>query len=147
MPLHIVKLCVGAESIEDLAQWQKGRLAAQKAAGMKKPRIFHTTFQAPKRQTEVLDGGSLFWVIKGVILVRQRIIGFDTGQKDNGTPCCLFILDKDLVPVRPMPRRAFQGWRYFTADDAPADIRPGSKDDTAAMPPHVRKELASLGLL
>jgi hypothetical protein len=146
MPLHIVKLCVGAESIEDLAHWQKGRLAAQKAAGVKKPRIFHTTFQAPKRQDDVLDGGSLYWVIKGVVLVRQKLIGFDTGQKDNGTPCCLFILDKQLVTVRPTPRRPFQGWRYLAADDAPPDLKAGS-NDIAAMPPHVRKELAALGLL
>ena len=146
MPLHIVKLCVGAESIEDLANWQKGRIAAQKAAGVKRPRIFHTTFQSPKRQTDVLDGGSLYWVIKGVVLVRQKLIGFDTGQKENGTPCCLFILDAQLVTVRPVPRRPFQGWRYLTADDAPPDLK-GGANDIAAMPPHVRKELAALGLL
>jgi hypothetical protein len=147
MPLHIVKLCVGAESIEDLANWQKSRVTAQKAAGVKRPRIFHTTFQSPKRQDEVLDGGSLYWVIKGVVLVRQKIIGFDTGQKDNGSPCCLFILDPELVTVRPIPRRPFQGWRYLTADEAPSDVKLGSKDDIAEMPPHVRKELAALGLL
>jgi hypothetical protein len=147
MALHIVKLCVGAESIEDLAHWQKGRLAAQVAAGMK-PRLFHTTFQSPKRQDEVLDGGSLYWVIKGVIQVRQSIIGFDQGVKDNGSPCCLLLLDTTLVPVRPTPRRPFQGWRYLTADDAPADLSKRSgADDIAAMPPAMRKELASLGLL
>lgn len=148
MPLHIIKLCVGAESIEDLASWQAGRLRAQKAQGIRKPRIFHTTFQTPKRQAEVLDGGSLYWVIKGVVQVRQRIVGFDEGTKDNGTPCCLLVLDKTLVAVRPMPRRPFQGWRYLTAEDAPADMKGGrGADDVAAMPPAMRKELASLGLL
>jgi hypothetical protein len=147
MPLHLVKLCVGAESIEDLAQWQTGRLAAQKSAGLK-PRLFHTTFQAPKRQAELLDGGSLYWVIKGIIQVRQPIIGFDSGHKDDGKPCCLLLLDRTLVPVRPVPRRPFQGWRYLPADAAPADLTDrGGKDDITAMPPAMRKELASLGLL
>ena len=73
---------------------------------------------------------------------------FDEGTKENGTPCCLLILDKELVPVRPTPRRAFQGWRYLTAEDAPADMKTGKgADDVAAMPPAMRKELASLGLL
>lgn len=147
MPLHIVKLCVGADSIEDLAAWQKSRLAAQKRAGAT-PRLFHTTFQTPKRQAEVLDGGSLYWVIKGVIQVRQRIVGFDQGQKENGPPCCLLLLDPALIATRPVPRRAFQGWRYLTADDAPADLTgKAARDDLAAMPPAMRKELASLGLL
>jgi hypothetical protein len=147
MALHILKLCVGAESIEDLAHWQKGRLAAQKAVGQK-PRLFHTTFQSPKRQDEVLDGGSLYWVIKGVIQVRQAIIGFDQGQKENGTPCCLLLLDPKLVQVRPTPRRPFQGWRYLTAEDAPTDLSErAGRDDIAAMSPAMRKELASLGLL
>jgi hypothetical protein len=145
MPLHIVKLCVGAESIEDLAAWQKERLAKQKKAGAK-PRLYHTTFQTPKR-TEVLEGGSLYWVIKGIIQVRQRLVGFDEGQKEDGSPCCLLLLDKTLVPVRPTPRRAFQGWRYLDDADAPPDLKKGTHDGVAAMPPALRKELANLGLL
>ncbi|MEX0644539.1 MAG: DUF1489 family protein, partial [Parvularculaceae bacterium] len=66
MTLHLVKLCVGAASIEDLAAWQSGRLAAQRKAG-EAPRLFHATFQSPKREAELLDGGSLYWVIKGAI--------------------------------------------------------------------------------
>jgi hypothetical protein len=148
MTLHMIKLCVGADSIEDLAAWQRTRVKSQAAEGVKKPRLYHTTFQAPKRQQELLDGGSLYWVIKGVVQVRQRLVGFEEGTKENGTPCCLLLLDKALVPVRPMPRRAFQGWRYLTADDAPADLKPGARDDdVAAMPPAMRKELANLGLL
>ncbi|HRK17708.1 MAG TPA: DUF1489 domain-containing protein [Hyphomicrobiaceae bacterium] len=147
MPLHIVKLCVGADSIEDLAQWQKGRLAAQKAAKVATPRIFHTTYMKPKRESEVLDGGSLYWVIKGIIQVRQRITGFGDGQKEDGTPACLIYLDRQLVPVRPVPRRAFQGWRYLEAADAPADLGKGETGGLTDMPPALRKELASLGLL
>ncbi len=147
MSLHIVKLCVGAESIEDLAQWQKGRLAEQKKAGIKKPQIFHTTFQSPKRQAELLDGGSLYWVIKGLIAVRQRLVGFADGQKDDGKPACRLLLDNKLVPVRPTPRRPFQGWRYLDADDAPPDLAASARGATAEMPPAMRRDLANLGLL
>lgn len=146
MTLHLVKLCVGATSIEDLASWQQGRLAGMKRAGQK-PRIFHTTFQTPKRQAELLDGGSLYWVIKGAILARQRLVGFDDGAKDDGSPCCLLLLDEAIVPVRPVPRRAFQGWRYLDADDAPPDLAGGAASDVAAMPAKLRRELAELGLL
>ncbi|MEQ1711835.1 MAG: DUF1489 domain-containing protein [Hyphomicrobium sp.] len=153
--LHLVKLCVGAASIEDLEAWQKGRLAAMKQAG-EKARVTHTTFQAPKRQTELLDGGSLYWVIKGIIQARQRIVGFDTGAKDDGKgtdapasgrTCCLLVLDPALVPVRPVKRRPFQGWRYLAPDDAPADLGGDAACDLAAMPLKMRKDLAELGLL
>lgn len=141
MTLHIIKLCVGAEAIEDLAAWQASRYA--RSGG----RLVHTTRMVPKQQDAVLDGGSLYWVIKGVIQVRQRIIGFDQGSKEDGTPCCLIVLDRELVLVRPVPRRPFQGWRYLQSDDAPADLGGGEADDTASMPPQMRRELAELGLL
>lgn len=144
MPLHILKLCVGAASIDDLAKWQRSRQAFQKMQGLA-PRIEHTTFQTPKRQDELLDGGSLYWVIKGVIQVRQRFAGFDLGTKDDGSPCCLLLLDPKLVPVRPIKRRPFQGWRYLQAIDAPADLGPG--EDAAALSPQMRQDLASLGLI
>lgn len=146
MALNILKLCVGADSIEDLAAWQRGRLAhAKKTTGT--ARVFHTTRMVPKRQDEVLDGGSLYWVIKGIIQVRQRIIGFEPGHKEDGTPCVLIMLDPGLVTVRPTPRRAFQGWRYLTTDDAPVDLTGAAARTTRAMPPKLRKDLADLGLL
>ena len=146
MTLHLVKLCVGATSIADLAQWQQERLAEQRRA-REAPRIFHRTFQTPKRTAELLDGGSLYWVIKGVIEARQRLIGFDEGTRDDGTPCCLLLLDPAIVPVRPVPRRAFQGWRYLAAADAPPDLRGGTGDDLGAMSAKMRRELIDLGLL
>ena len=145
MALHLIKLCVGAGSIEDLDAWQKGRMAAQKKSGGT-PRLFHSTFQTPKRQAELLDGGSLYWVIKGVIQVRQRLIGFEEGHKPDGSRCCLILLDEALIPVRPAPRRAFQGWRYLGAEDAPADLGRADKQ-LATMPPKMRRDLADLGLL
>src|SRR5690606_33434940 len=98
------------------------------------------TFQTPKRKSALLDGGSLYWVIKGVVQVRQRLVGLEEGAKEDGTPCCLLVLDPKLVPVRPVPRRAFQGWRYLPAEDAPPDLNGSSADDIAALPPRMRKD-------
>lgn len=145
MTVHMLKLCVGAVSIDDLAQWQTARLAAnRKASG--KAEIWHTTRMEPKRRDEMI-GGSLYWVIKGVIQVRQRITGFRSGAKEDGTPCILVLLDPELVAVRPTPRRPFQGWRYLEPDDAPPDISAGHAGDLAQMPPQMRRALAELGLI
>lgn len=145
MTLHLVKLCVGAASIEDLGAWQRGRIAEQRKAG-ERPKPFHRTFQTPKRHDELLDGGSLYWVIKGVIQVRQRIIAIEEGRKPDGSRCCVIVLDETLVPVRPAPRRAFQGWRYLEAADAPADLGRGDKE-FSSLPPKMRRELAELCLI
>lgn len=146
MSVHMIKLCVGVDAIDDLARWQRQRQAASKReTGY--PLLFHRTRMVPKRQDEVLDGGSIYWIIRGVIQVRQRIVGFETGQRDDGTQCCLILLDAELVAVRPTPRRAFQGWRYLETDDAPRDIDLTTEDNLTAMPPAMRRELAELCLL
>jgi hypothetical protein len=147
MSLHLIKLCVGCESIEDLAGWQAERLKQRRRAGEKKPQLFHRTFQTPKRREELLDGGSLYWVIKGLIQVRQPLLDITEGTKEDGTPCCLLILKNELVPVRPTPRRAFQGWRYLDGEEAPEDLKRGAAGGIVAMPPKLRKQLAELGLL
>lgn len=148
MTLHLIKLCVGAASIEDLAHWQASRLDFARRNGLP-ARVEHTTFQTPKRQAELLDGGSLYWVIKGVVQVRQRIVGFDSGVKEDGSPCCLILLDRELVPVRSLRRRPFQGWRYLAPDDAPADLSGAGtgSDALAGMSAGMRRDLAELGLL
>jgi hypothetical protein len=147
MSLHLIKLCVGCDSIEDLASWQAERLRQRRREGEKKPRLFHRTFQTPKRRDELLDGGSLYWVIKGLVQVRQPLLDLTEGTKDDGTPCCLLILKNELIPVRPAPRRAFQGWRYLDGDEAPEDLKRGSAGGIVAMPQKLRKQLAELGLL
>jgi hypothetical protein len=147
MTVHLIKLCVGCDSIEDLAAWQVERLKAMRKAGNRRPRLFHRTFQTPKRRTELLDGGSLYWVIKGLIQVRQPLLDLAEGSKDDGTPCCLLVLKNELVAVRPTPRRAFQGWRYLDPDEAPGDLARGAAGSIGAMPPKLRKQLAELGLL
>ncbi|MFY0611591.1 MAG: DUF1489 domain-containing protein [Hyphomicrobiaceae bacterium] len=146
MTTHIVKLCVGVDSIEDLEHWQAERLATS-ARENGQPELFHRTRMVPKRQDAVLDGGSLYWVIRGVIQVRQQILALEEGQKDDGTRCCRIMLHSELVAVRPTPRRAFQGWRYLEADDAPPDIGRGRGKQLAAMPAQMRRELAELCLI
>jgi hypothetical protein len=147
MTLHLVKLCVGCDSIEDLASWQAERLKQRRKAGEKRPHLFHRTFQTPKRRDELLAGGSLYWVIKGLIQVRQPLLDIRDGTKEDGTPCCVLVFKNELVAVRPMPRRAFQGWRYLAADEAPEDLGRLSAAGLAAMPAKLRKDLAELGLI
>jgi hypothetical protein len=146
MTLHMIKLSVGSESIEDHASWQAANRQFWRKVGGK-PAFFHTTFQTPKRTADLLDGGSLYWVIKGVIQARQRLVGFDEGKKEDGSTCCLLLLHPDIIPVRPVPRRPFQGWRYLTADDAPPDLGTGTQGDLSELPPAMRRDLAALGLI
>lgn len=147
MTLHLVKLCVGAQSIEDLARWQADRRIQSKRNGGQ-GQLFHRTYQTPKRTDELLDGGSIYWVIKGIIQARQRLTGIEEGTKDDGRRCCRLMLDPALVAVRPIPRRAFQGWRYLAAEDAPPDLTAESKaSELSIMPPRMRQELAELCLI
>jgi len=143
MPLHIIKLCVGCDSLSELADWQKKRLKEKHAKGHK-PELVHVTRMTPKRTEEVLAGGSLYWVIKGQIAARQKLLEFRTVKK-NGIPHCGLVHDRELVPVVARPRRAFQGWRYLEAADAPPDLSRtrGAKD----LPESLQRELAALGLL
>jgi hypothetical protein len=101
----------------------------------------------PKRGDEIVEGGgSIYWVIKGVVLGRQRILGFERVIDSQGRPDTLILLDKDLVAVEPRPHRAFQGWRYLKAEAAPRDLGEGGKD-LAEMPAEMVAELRALGLL
>jgi hypothetical protein len=144
--LHLLKLCVGVDSVDELRAWQAGRLAEMRRDG-RPPELLHRTFQAPKRTAELLDGGSLYWVIKGAIQARQRLTDIRAGKKDDGSPCAVLVLDETLVPVRPAGRRPFQGWRYLQASDAPPDLGRSDAARLADLPPRMRKELAELGLL
>lgn len=140
--LHLIKLCVGAESIDDLAQWQEQRRQERRKRG-EPNESFHVTRQTPRRASELLDGGSLYWVIKGQIAVRQRLLELRQVVKDGG-PGCALILDHKLVPVARRRHRPFQGWRYLTEADAPRDLRGG---EMVKLPDELRAELASLGLI
>jgi hypothetical protein len=145
MTVHLIKLCVGVDTVRELADWQAERLATLKKSG-KAPELCHRTLQTPRRRDEVLDGGSLYWVIKGFVLVRQRVLHLRADAKEDGTACCGIVLDPELVTTRPHPRRAFQGWRYLEAADAPVDA-PGFAATDHEMPPGMREELRELRLI
>jgi hypothetical protein len=145
MTLHLVKLCVGCDTVKELADWQIERLKRLKRE-RKRVELCHRTLQTPKRRDEILDGGSLYWVIKGFVLVRQRIIDLRPDTKDDGTACCGIVLDQKLVATRAQPRRAFQGWRYLEAADAPSDVKAYAAEDDE-MPPGMRKDLRELRLI
>jgi hypothetical protein len=140
--LHLIKLCVGSESIDDLANWQKQRRAERKKRG-EPNETFHITRQTPRRAAELLDGGSLYWVIKGQIAVRQKVLELRPVVR-NGGPRCALMLAHKLVLVARRHHRPFQGWRYLTEDDAPRDLRPG---EDVKLPEELRTELSSLGLI
>ena len=145
MTVHLIKLCVGVETVEELATWQAERLKRLKRA-RKTVELCHRTMQMPRRREEVLDDGSLFWVIKGFVLVRQRVLDLRPDIKEDGTACCGIVLDKELVATRAHPRRAFQGWRYLEAADAPKDA--GVVDAAAGdMPRGMREDLRELRLI
>lgn len=142
MTLHLIKLCVGVDSIEDLREWQTERLAQLKKRGQKLE-LKHTTRMVPKRREELLDGGSLYWVIKGYMSVRQPLIDIRSFVDKEGVSRCHLVYDKEMVLVAPRPRRAFQGWRYLVAKEAPPDVGKAGK----GLPEKLQRELAELGLL
>jgi hypothetical protein len=138
--LHMIKLSVGTESIEDLARWQDYRRAE---TGSDYNR--HLTRNFPRRAEELLaGGGSMYWVIKGVILARQRIHGFEPRENQEGERRCAIVLEQELIPTAPRAHRPFQGWRYLKLEDAPADL---ADTDTDELPPELAEELRVLGLL
>lgn len=143
MTLHLIKLSVGSDSFHDLEAWQKQRLKDMKRQGQK-PELIHVTRQTPKRADEILDGGSIYWVVKGVIVARQKMIELRPMMKE-GVPHCGLVHDKELIHVRWQPRRAFQGWRYLDPKEAPPDV--SRAYDISDLPDDLRHELAALGFL
>lgn len=139
MTVHLIKLCVGVEDVDHLASLQAERLK-------RRGRLHHLTRHAPKRIDEVLDGGSLYWVIRGFIRVRQTIVGFDRTEKSDGTPACAIILEPRLTATELKAFRPFQGWRYFDPIKAPPDLRPFAPGQSRP-PPEMEEELRHLGLL
>ena len=139
--LHLIKLSVGTESVDDLAAWQASR-AAKGPDGL--PR--HVTRMWPKRETQVLNGGSVYWVIKGLVQCRQRILRLDEVTGGDGIRRCAIVLDPDLVRTTSAPKRPFQGWRYLPAADAPADLT-GARAQEDALPPALAGALAEIGVL
>ena len=157
MPLHLIKLCVGVESVAELQYWQQKRIrdyergAARRGpqrghagASPQAPRPpWHATRMTPQRRGELLNGGSLYWVIQGWVSVRQRLCDIRPFVDKDGIGRCHLVLGRTLVPVLPVPRRPFQGWRYLAAADAPPDCAAG---DVADVSTPMGEELSRLGL-
>lgn len=138
--VNMVKLCVGADGVEDLVEWQR-----QRAATVPGWRPSHVTRMWPKRADQVLAGGSLYWVFKGVILARQRIVDLEEVRGEDGIARCRLVFEPEVIRTEPAPRRPFQGWRYLDPKDSPRDLPKGrAKDDP--LPPKLAQALAELGL-
>jgi hypothetical protein len=139
--MHLTKLAVGVRDIEQLRGFQAARAEHN-------PPLRHRTRSFPRRHQEVIDGGSMYWVINGCMLVRQRIVDIVEDHRDDGSACTGLILDPVLVPLAGRPTKPFQGWRYLQPDAAPPDLALGSRalgeDD---LPPALRHELRILCLL
>jgi hypothetical protein len=145
MALHLIKLCVGADSVQDLEEWIEQKLALLRATGLPAEQT-HRTRMVPKRATELLDGGSLYWVIRGQVSARQQILEIRPFTDDEGVGRCHIVLDPTVVLVMPRPHRPFQGWRYLADHEKPADLTAGA-GEIAEMPEPLRRELRELGLL
>lgn len=139
--IHLIKLCVGVSSIEELEDWR----AERKALGLGRPDGLnsHRTRQTPKRADEIAGQGSLYWVIGGEIRGRQKIVGFESVVREDGVPSCLILMAPGVIPTVPQPRRPFQGWRYLKPEDAPDDLDPSADPGESA----IVAELARLGIL
>jgi hypothetical protein len=138
--LNIIKLCVGAESVEDLTDWHRAH-AHVWAPGTTE----HVTRMSPKRQAELLDGGSLYWVIKGAIQARQRLLRLEERRGSDGIARCALVLDAEVIRTESALRRPFQGWRYLDPAESPRDLPKGRVADDA-LPPELARALAEIGL-
>jgi len=142
--LHLIKLSVGVDTVEELADWQAERLAQAKAAG-RPAELVHRTRHRPTRAAELLAGGSIYWVIRGAVRCRQPLLRFDDLEPPVDGKKIAIVLAPGLVRTEPQWRRPHQGWRYLKPQDAPADLRPGTTADEDA-PAELLAELRALGL-
>lgn len=144
--MHLIKLCVGIDTVEQLASWQVMRLEKQRRSGVPQE-LAHRTRQTPRQRAEVLKSGSIYWVIKGFVRARQRILDLREETDGEGRPLCAIVLDHTLIATKPQPRRPFQGWRYLKPEDAPSDLGPAQGLADEDMPEAMRAELAELALI
>ncbi|MEL6172549.1 MAG: DUF1489 domain-containing protein [Pseudomonadota bacterium] len=139
--VHLVKLSVGSKSVESLLEWQATK-AAQNDIGL--PR--HVTRMWPKREAEILNGGSIFWVIQGMVQCRQKILRLDEVIGQDGIRRCGIVLEREVIRTMTAPKRAFQGWRYLSALDAPADL-PKRRQTEEPLPADLSAALADIGVI
>ena len=135
--INLVKLCVGVDSFDQLQAYIDA--TPGEARG-------HVTRMWPKLADQVLAGGSLYWVFKGIVLCRQRILRLDEVTGGDGIARCGIVLEPEVTRTAPAPKRPFQGWRYLKPEDAPPDLRKGREGETA-LPPELSRALAEIGVL
>ena len=146
MPLHLIKLAVGCESVKELRGWVAERMKTAKKKGLPQRHV-HITRMTPKRIEEILAGGSLYWVIRGEIAAREKIVAVEPFRDRDGIGRCRLVMQPKVIAVSPRSMRPFQGWRYFTEDAAPPDLTKAAARSIATMPEPLRRELRDLGLL
>ena len=139
--VNLIKLSVGTENVEDLDVWQATK-RAQTADGL--PR--HVTRMWPKRESEIVNGGSIYWVVKGLIQCRQKVLRLDEHIGQDGIRRCAIVLDPELVRTQSSLKRPFQGWRYLPVGDAPPDL-PKGRDREEPLPVELNRALAEIGVL
>ncbi|MEP5730289.1 MAG: DUF1489 domain-containing protein [Sulfitobacter sp.] len=139
--VNLIKLSVGTESVESLSAWQATK-RAQSPDGL--PR--HVTRMWPRREAEILNGGSIYWVIKGAIQCRQRITRLDEHIGSDGIKRCAIVLEPTLIRTQGALKRPFQGWRYLQAIDAPMDL-PEGRTQEEALPVELNQALAEIGVI
>ncbi len=139
--IHLIKLSVGTASVDDLMTWQAQK-QAQTGDGL--PR--HVTRMWPRRESALLNGGSIYWVIKGVVQARQRILRLDEVTRQDGIRRCAIVLAPEVIRTAPVLKRPFQGWRYLEPGDAPPDLASGRVGDDD-LPPELSAKLAEIGVL
>jgi len=151
MTVHLQKLCVGINTVQELVEYRDNLAKRLKKSG-RPLEDQHWTRHRPKRDEEILDGGSLYWIIKGSLCVRQRILRLEDVADEAGKPYCAIVYDPTVILTESRPRRAFQGWRYLEDADAPPDLpdqRAALRQAATAaeMPEEMARELRILGLL
>jgi hypothetical protein len=139
--INLIKLCVGTDTVEDLLDWQR-QPRAKGADGL--PR--HVTRMWPKRAADLLNGGSLYWVTKGQVLCRQRIVLLDEVDRGDGIKRCGIVLDPEVIRTQAALKRPFQGWRYLHPENAPPDL-PKGRETEDALPDELNRALAEIGVL
>jgi hypothetical protein len=139
MALNLIKLCVGVSEVEEMDSWVKMAQGGHDT-------LDHVTRMFPRRKDEILPGGSLYWVMRGMIMCRQPIADLEAVVGGDGIERCRIVFKPEIIRVRPAPRRAFQGWRYLEATDVPPDLKKGEQT-TGGMSDEMRRELAALGLI
>ena len=142
--MHMIKLCVGVATLEELESYREER-AHWWGADYGEDIHVHRTRMMPKRAAEIEGRGSIYWVISGVIRARQPILRLAAATDSEGRSCCDIIMSLQMVRVVPRPKRPFQGWRYLEPREAPSDLAQAGFEEGGSL--ELAEELAELGLI